>query len=181
MGCVEDTHLQVQAVRRKYPESSFIGMAGLSAGSGLVITYLGKYGSSAPIDAAASLSPAYDVNKAFKELGIKYPMVNRSIVQSMKKTWLLAHENSNLLRSHNEEAFEELLQVDSMHDFFDKSSIFAGYNDFDHFCTENNPMAFYQGKNASTVKFVGWTSCALLAKFILHFATINVFILLIVI
>ena len=120
-------------------------MAGLSAGSGLVISYLGKYGKNAPVDAATSLSPAYDIYGAFKQLGDKYPTVDKSIVKSMKETWLHAHENSTLLRSHDEETFEELMRVKTMHDFFDKSSVFAGYNDFDHFCEENNPMVHYKG------------------------------------
>ena len=44
MGDAEDTVKMVDHVVSKYPKTSFIGMVGISAGSGLLITYLGKQG-----------------------------------------------------------------------------------------------------------------------------------------
>ena len=40
---------QVQAVCARFPDASFMGMAGLSGGSGLIVNYLGSYGSRSPI------------------------------------------------------------------------------------------------------------------------------------
>jgi predicted alpha/beta-fold hydrolase len=42
LGHVEDARVQVEAVRARQPEADFLGMVGLSAGSGLLVTYLGQ-------------------------------------------------------------------------------------------------------------------------------------------
>ena len=47
LGDAQDVSLQLKAVRRAYPRASFLGMIGVSAGSGLLISYLGAAGSAA--------------------------------------------------------------------------------------------------------------------------------------
>ena len=42
MGESRDTAAQVEAVRKRFPDSSYLAMVGISAGSGLLVTYLGK-------------------------------------------------------------------------------------------------------------------------------------------
>ena len=42
MGEAKDTAAQVEAVRSRFPDSSYLAMVGISAGSGLLVTYLGK-------------------------------------------------------------------------------------------------------------------------------------------
>merc|ERR1719247_2901793 len=42
LGDVGDVERQLDAVRRTYPRASFVGMIGISAGSGLLISYLGR-------------------------------------------------------------------------------------------------------------------------------------------
>ena len=84
MGESRDTAAQVEAVRKRFPDSSYLAMVGISAGSGLLVTYLGKVncklhiailqylewfrqeGDSTPVQAAASLCPAYDITRAFR-------------------------------------------------------------------------------------------------------------------
>ena len=42
MGDAEDTRLMVEHVVSAWPAASYLAMVGISAGSGLLITYLGK-------------------------------------------------------------------------------------------------------------------------------------------
>ncbi len=42
MGDAEDTRLMVDHVMDTWPAASYLAMVGISAGSGLLITYLGK-------------------------------------------------------------------------------------------------------------------------------------------
>ena len=44
MGEARDTRLQLEAVTNNFPHRQFLGMVGVSAGSGLLITYLGMVG-----------------------------------------------------------------------------------------------------------------------------------------
>ena len=55
LGAVDDVEQQLAAVRRAYPAASFLGMVGVSAGSGLLISYLGRAGKATPIGAACAI------------------------------------------------------------------------------------------------------------------------------
>ena len=52
----------VENIRENHPDS-FIALAGISAGSGQVVSYIGREGSKTPIGAAASLCPAWDIRE----------------------------------------------------------------------------------------------------------------------
>ena len=43
MGNVDDTEIMVEHIKRKFP-NNFIGLAGFSAGSAQVISYIGQKG-----------------------------------------------------------------------------------------------------------------------------------------
>merc|ERR1711936_1238406 len=88
MGDAADTKAQVDFVTAKYPTASYIAMVGISAGSGLLVTYLGKEGDRTPVQAAASLCPAYDITRAFSRLSMNYPAVDKHILGSMKRLFL---------------------------------------------------------------------------------------------
>ena len=63
MGDAEDTAVMVDKVVRDYPDYSYLAMVGISAGSGLLITYLGKQSVRSPVQAAVGLCPAWDVSQ----------------------------------------------------------------------------------------------------------------------
>ena len=65
MGDAADTKAQVDFVKEKHP-GSYLAMVGISAGSGLLFTYLGKEGNNTPVRTAAALCPAYDIRRAFR-------------------------------------------------------------------------------------------------------------------
>ena len=65
MGDASDTKAQVDFVKEKYP-TSYLAMVGISAGSGLLFTYMGKMGGETPVRTAAALCPAYDIRRAFR-------------------------------------------------------------------------------------------------------------------
>ena len=65
MGDTNDTKEQVRFVRERFP-NSYLAMVGVSAGSGLLFSYLGKEGNNTPINVAAALCPAYDIRRAFR-------------------------------------------------------------------------------------------------------------------
>ena len=103
MGDADDTAAQARLVREAFPECAFMGMVGVSAGSGLLVTYLGKEGDRTPVDAACSLCPAYDINTAFSRLYEQYPIVDRDILKSMKTLWL-RDQPAMLLREEDKAA-----------------------------------------------------------------------------
>ena len=82
MGNVDDTVLMVDKMRERFPDN-FIGLAGVSAGSGQVVSYIGREGDQAKINVAASLCPAYDISSAFKKLHDNNPLLDWFITRGI--------------------------------------------------------------------------------------------------
>ena len=77
----------VNQMRQKYPDN-FIGLAGISAGSGQVVSYIGKEGSNVQVNAAASLCPAWDISSAFRHLQQRHPWVDRYVTRGIVNHFL---------------------------------------------------------------------------------------------
>ncbi|KNC76822.1 hypothetical protein SARC_10696 [Sphaeroforma arctica JP610] len=101
MGCTKDTTLMVQRVKQLYPES-FIGMVGLSAGSGQCVSYIGQQGDTQPVQAAVSLCPAYDISKAFHKFQEQSPLLAKWLLQGLKKFFL--RNNYTLMKATHEDS-----------------------------------------------------------------------------
>ena len=52
-------------------------MAGVSAGSGLLVSYMGQMAPNSPVKAGCSLCPAYSIDMAFKRIREEYPLVDK--------------------------------------------------------------------------------------------------------
>jgi len=138
MGEARDTAAQVDFVKKKYPELSFLAMVGISAGSGLLITYLGKEGNRTPVQAACSLCPAYDVTKAFSMLAIHYSAVDRYILGSMKR--LFIKSNEEILGTLSLSSLLDCSNASTIHEFFCAHYPFSGCETLEQYFRENNPM-----------------------------------------
>lgn len=66
VGDAADTAAMVARVRARHPAAAFLAMVGVSAGSGLLVTYLGRHHATTPVQAAVALCPAYDIERAFR-------------------------------------------------------------------------------------------------------------------
>ena len=87
MGNVDDTVLLVNQMRQRYPDN-FIGLAGISAGSGQVVSYIGREGKNVMVNAAASLCPAWDISSAFENLQQRHPWVDRYVTRGIVNHFL---------------------------------------------------------------------------------------------
>jgi len=123
LGDAEDTHLQTLFATRKYPKAKFVAMAGFSAGSGLLVTYLGKYYDCTPVNAGACLCPAYSMD-IWDKLDVRYPVVAKALLTSAKTTWL-KEENMKVLSDHDEKSLGLLRESERMGDFVRAHSGFA--------------------------------------------------------
>jgi predicted alpha/beta-fold hydrolase len=135
----------MRAVRERFPDASFVGMVGLSAGSGLLVNYLGQDGGRCLVDSAVGVSPAYDIVDAFDRMA-ESPAAERYMVRAMKRTFIIP--NRDVLRADNPDAFDACLRARSMSEFVDAHAPFAlrdataGAAEYYAAC---NPMAHYQG------------------------------------
>ena len=152
LGCTRDAARQVDAVRAAYPDASFRGLVGVSAGSGLLVSYCGQTGHDAKVDAAVSLCPAYDIETAFKSLGETSATVEGLMVGQLKKTFILP--NTQLLRAHDETALEACLAATTLDGFIAAHAPFAlgrnGAGSAEYY-KRANPMEHFEGVRVPTL------------------------------
>jgi len=139
MGEAKDTIKQVELVRKLYP-SSFLGMIGVSAGSGLLVNYLGTEGELTPISAAACLCPAYDISQAFQRMAVNFPVVDRAMVKAVKQVFI--NPNSELLGIHSFESLEMCANAETLDEFWRHHHAFAGCSSPEEYFKEHNPMGW---------------------------------------
>jgi len=138
MGDAEDTVAQVQMVTARYPAADYLAMVGISAGSGLVINYLGKEGDRTPVRAACSLCPAYDISQAFTKLALLYPLVDSYLLASVKKHFI--DPNQEILSKKSQTALKDCTLAKTTHQFLSSNFPFAGCNSVEDYFAANNPM-----------------------------------------
>ena len=144
MGNVDDTELMVDSICKQYPDS-FIGLAGLSAGSGQVVSYIGQKGRAVKINAAASLCPAWDLKSAFTNLQRMNPWLDRFITKGIIDHFLNPPRNQKVLDTVPKEVLRKAKSSTSLDEFMTEAAPLAGCQDFDDFLKENNPMEHFSG------------------------------------
>lgn len=142
MGCFKDTKLMIEYVKKLFP-NSYIGAVGISAGSGQIVSYIGNQEENGPVRAAVSLCPAYSMDKAFENFDRKSPLLSKYLLNGLKKFFLL--RNESLLSNFDRSAFEKTLRSTSVQSFFESHIKFAGFDSFEKYLEESNPMSHYKG------------------------------------
>jgi predicted alpha/beta-fold hydrolase len=146
MGCTRDTELQVRFVRARHP-GAFVACVGVSAGSGQVVSYVGRQEelerAEAPglhrVDCAVSLCPAYDITGAFAHFDRQSPWLAAYLLDGLKRFFLL--RNAAVLAGQR--GYDEGLAAPSVQRFIESVAPLAGFDSFDSFLRESNPMRHY--------------------------------------
>jgi predicted alpha/beta-fold hydrolase len=139
VNCVHDT----------YPQS-FIALAGISAGSGAVVNYIGREGRNTPIGAAASLCPAWDLTQSFTYLQQSYPCIDAYLTGQIKK-FVFCPENTAGLRGLEAAVVADIQDATYMNDFVRAAAPLAGCADIEELFRENNPMVHFAGNATPTL------------------------------
>ena len=144
-GNVEDTALMIDTIRQHFPKN-FIGLAGLSAGSMQLVSYIGKEGEKVMADAAASLCPTWDFRRWIKFLQEKVQgrLVSWMLTKNVKNLFLAPSKNqSALLRMPD--VVEKAWTAENIEAWINVSAPLAGYKNFQHSVGENDPNQNFQG------------------------------------
>ena len=143
LGNVDDTALMVDQIRRHYP-NNFIGLAGLSAGSGQVGLYIGKQQDKVKINAAACMGPAWDISISCQVLQQKLPWFDKFCTRRVQDLYLKPIKNQPALLSMPE-AVEKAWAAQNLEEWMNFSAPLAGCKDLKHYYKENNPMEVCSG------------------------------------
>ncbi|MEQ3777860.1 YheT family hydrolase [Alcanivorax sp. IL3] len=132
MGDTDDLREQIAVIQQRYPQSPLYAV-GISAGSGLLVRYLGEEGESAPFRGAMAYCPGYNIEVAFRRARQPY---NRMMARKLARTFVTA----------NAEAFRKLQSYDAcasapdLHAFHANLHEMAGYHSHADFLEASNPM-----------------------------------------
>ena len=149
LGNVDDTVAMVENIRENHP-NSFIALAGISAGSGQVVSYIGREGSKTPIGAAASLCPAWDIRKSWHILRDLYPKIDSYLARLVRSYFIEKDHNAPALASMPD-AVADTRRAQTFDEFMQAAVPFAGCSSMEQYYKENNPMEFVLGNKTPTL------------------------------
>jgi predicted alpha/beta-fold hydrolase len=132
MGSTGDLRVQIRRIAARVPASPLYGV-GLSAGSGLLVRYLGEEGMGTPLVAGVAYCPGYDISRAFHRL---HPAYDRHLRRQLKAYFLERHR-AVLERSPE---FHAMLDAGSVGEFHDRSWGVGGFASTAEYYASSNPM-----------------------------------------
>lgn len=122
-GNARDLKLAIESIRSEMPESP-IALVGSSAGTAVMVRYLGEYSHLGQVACAVGLSPGYDVEHVWDR--IRGTLLDQYLVRQLKKFFL--HDNLAVLRGKNSQAVDALLAAGTVHDFALAASAFTRHD-----------------------------------------------------
>ncbi len=132
LGCLDDLDLQLDAVQARFPKAPLYGY-GLSAGSALLVRYLGRKGSDSRILAAVANSPGYNTELAFRRFSKPYDYI---MTRRLKRYFLQRHKKT--LSQHA--SFQPCLDAANVDELHQRTYGLAGYRSVRDFFQDSNPM-----------------------------------------
>ena len=140
MGDTKDMAFMMHKLREQF-EKSWIGF---SAGSGLLISYLGQQCNETPVSAACCLCPAYALFPGLKNLEEKYPFADKYVLDGVKDIYLHASKStSHMLKVHDRDAYNNCNDATSLYKFAKVAYKFAGCNSLDEYNKKHDPMQHF--------------------------------------
>ena len=132
MGSTGDLREQLKHIRARWPDSP-LHAVGVSAGSALLVRYLGEEGARAPIRSAVAYCPGYDISVAWSRA---HPWYSRLMTRRLKQYFLSRHEAAlGHLASYGAcRAARDLAE------FHEQLYEVAGYMDYAEYLRHSNPV-----------------------------------------
>ena len=137
LGSSQDFAAQVAHIQQCFPESPLYA-TGVSAGSGVLVHYLGSVGQDTPIKAAVAYCPAYDAERAL-------PRVKPFYTQAMTKKLIRLFITPNRRWFEHLPSYHTLLNSRNLAEFYNQSYAVAGYQSSAELMAKHNPSPVMSG------------------------------------
>lgn len=135
-GCPQDLKEQLAYIQQQYPDSTLYA-AGSSAGTGLLVRYLGDVGLDTPFKAAFALCPGYDTELGFKHV---HPFYSRVMAKKLKQHFILPYQQTWI----NTPEVQALYGVKTLLEFEQRYFKLAGFNDYASYNQVTNPIYVFE-------------------------------------
>ncbi len=132
LGATADVRAQLERIRATVPASSLYGL-GVSAGSGLLVRYLGEEGAATPLAAGVAYCPGYDTTRAFHRV---HPLYDRYLVGAVRRYFVDRHAAT---LAHLP-GYADLMASRTIGELHDRQWPFAGYGSTAEYHAQTNPM-----------------------------------------
>lgn len=133
MGDTADLREQLRLISERYPQSTLYA-AGISAGTGLLIRYLGEQGTDTPLRGAFAYCPGYDIRVAFAR---SRPPYTRLMARKLVRQFVTPNREA-LAHLPSLAALEGAQSLDEFHRHLYEC---AGYPNQQAFLDNCNPMS----------------------------------------
>jgi len=120
-GSTDDLREAISRIAAARPEAPLC-LYGISAGTALLVRYLGEEGAQTPVVAAVANCPGYDIAVCLTRVGWLYDA--GYYLKALKRHWLEG-ENGAVLRAHDPQLCERLQHAPDMHSFMVAASPLA--------------------------------------------------------
>ena len=135
-GSTDDLREQLAFIQQKYPDTELYGL-GSSAGTGLLVRYLGEEGANTPFKAAFALCPGYNTELGFENVHPFYSKIMtkklfQKFIQPYAETW------------QNTASLERVLQSKTLLDFEQTYFEMAGFKDYSSYNQSTNPIYVFE-------------------------------------
>lgn len=135
MGCTDDLREQLRRIREEFPESPLYAV-GVSAGSGLLVRYLGEEGPRSLLRAGVAYCPGYDISVAWTRT---QPFYSRAMAKRLQRHFLQPHPQwfAHL------DGYEACLAARDLEEFHAHLYPMAGCASRSEYLARSNPMQVF--------------------------------------
>ncbi|RKG35382.1 alpha/beta hydrolase [Acinetobacter guerrae] len=135
-GSTHDLKEQLIHIHNLFPTSDLYAV-GSSAGTGLLVRYLGEQGTNTPFKAAFAMCPGYNTEIGFKNVHPFYSKIMtkklfKNFIDPYQKTWSHTASLKKVLASTTLEEFEK--------EYYEM----AGFQDYQSYCQAINPIYVFE-------------------------------------
>ncbi|XID74228.1 YheT family hydrolase [Alkanindiges sp. WGS2144] len=135
-GCTQDLKHQINRIEQLFPQSPLYAI-GSSAGSGLLVRYLGEEQNNARFKAAFAFCPGYNTDDGFERC---HPFYSQFIAKKLIKVFIEPHQDKlqHLTTLQPLKAAKDLLE------FQQRVYEFSGYDSYQDYSRATNPIAVFK-------------------------------------
>lgn len=132
MGSTQDLREQLAHIRTQCPASP-LHAVGVSAGSALLVRYLGEEGTASEIRSAVAFCPGYDISVAWTRA---HPRYSRFMARRLKRYFLERHASA----LEHLGSYGACATTDDLSGFHEQLYEIAGYRDYEAYLRGSNPV-----------------------------------------